>query len=144
LLALRLGQPEEGLDALRRGVELAPDDPETVGNLVEGLRQEGLVDEARAALRAALFRNPRDSRIRKLWSDFEFHQLRQRQEAERHAGRNGWNPEEGPGLLGFLRPGPGEPPLKAGRKIVRRDAATPPAVPHLPGSLRHSDRKRAQ
>jgi tetratricopeptide (TPR) repeat protein len=143
LLALRLGRTEEGLDALRRAVELAPDDPEAVGNLVEGLRQEGQVDEARAVLRAARFRNPRDMRICKLWSDFEFHQLRQQQEAERHSGRNGWN-QEGPALLPFVRPAPGDPPLPGTRKVVRGDGAAAPAAPHLPGRLRRADRKRAQ
>jgi tetratricopeptide (TPR) repeat protein len=144
LLCLRLGQADEGLEALRRAVELAPDDPEAIGNLVEGLRQEGHVDEARTALRAARFRNPRDVRFRKLWSDFEFHQLRQQQEAERHSGRNGWGQNEGPMLLPFVRPAPEGLAVRTGQKVVRRDGATPPASPHLARRLRRPDQKRAQ
>src|SRR5262245_18001491 len=62
LLALRLGQSEEGLKCLRRAVELAPHDPEAVSRLAEGLRLEGRDDEALDALRAARFRNARDPR----------------------------------------------------------------------------------
>jgi tetratricopeptide (TPR) repeat protein len=141
LLALRLGRTEEGLNALHRAVELAPDDPEAVGHLVEGLRQEGLVEEARAALRAARFRNPRDARFHKLWSDFEFQQLRQQQEARRLSRSGGWSPEQGPVLLPFVRPVPEENPKGAGRKLVRRDGASPPAPPHLP---RRAHARRAQ
>jgi Tfp pilus assembly protein PilF len=141
LLALRLGQAEEGLAALRRAVELAPDDPEVVGRLVEGLRQEGRLDEARSALRAARFRNPRDPRFLRLKNDFEFDQLRRRQEAARNGVPDGEG--DGPAVLPFARPeetrtdGPG-------RRIVRRDGASPPAAPFFLRRDRRRDQKRAQ
>jgi Tfp pilus assembly protein PilF len=139
LMALRLGQTEEGLDALRKAVELAPDEPETVGNLVEGLRREGLVDEARRVLRAALFRNPRDGRFRRLIQDFEFHQLRQRQETARHTGGPGEVDDDGPVLLPFNGPAP-EGAQAVRRKIIRCDAA----APYFSRHERRSDHKRAQ
>ena len=85
MLALQLGKVLEGLKWLRRAVELAPDDPEAVSRLVEGLQQIGRPQEARLTLRAALFRNPRDGRFRKLWNDFHFHELRDEQESRRQA-----------------------------------------------------------
>jgi Tfp pilus assembly protein PilF len=144
LLALRLGQPEEGLEALRRAVELTPDDPEVVGNLVEGLRQEGLLDEARVALRCAIFRNPRNPHFRKLKNDFEFQQLRQRQRLGQRLGADGQSTEDGPVLLPFVRPGPDSAPPAAGRKSVRRDGAAPPGAPHFPRHDRRPDRRYAQ
>ena len=60
LLAVRLGRTEEGLTRLRQAVEQAPDDVEAVRKLVKGLRLADRGDEARDALRAGLFRNPRN------------------------------------------------------------------------------------
>jgi Tfp pilus assembly protein PilF len=144
LLVLTLGQTDEGLDALRRARDLAPDNPEFVGNLVEGLRQEGLLDEARTVLRAALFRNPRDERFRKLRNDFEFAQLRRDQETRRHWGPAGPAADDGPVLLPFVRPPSNPAPTPAGRKRVRRDGASPPPAPHLPHHDRRPHHRRAQ
>jgi Tfp pilus assembly protein PilF len=143
LLLLRQGQTEDGLKALRRAGELAPDNPEAVGTLVEGLRREGLLDEARLALRAALFRNSRDARFHRLRSDFEYHQLRQQQEAGRRRNRAGQG-EDGPVLLPFVRPEAPSKPVHVVRKIVRRDDASPPPAPHLARRARRPDQKRAQ
>jgi tetratricopeptide (TPR) repeat protein len=142
LLALRLGQTDEGLAVLRRAAELAPADPEAVGRLVDGLRQEGRTDEARGVLRAARFRNPRDARFHRLWSDFEFHLLRQEQQARRHADHTGQPADDGPVLLPFVRPAPET--AKAGRKVIRRDGASPPTAPHLSPSNRRPGQRRAQ
>jgi tetratricopeptide (TPR) repeat protein len=143
LLALRLGQTEEGLEALHGAVRLAPDDPEAIGNLVEGLRREGLAAEARQVLRAALFRNPRNGRIRRIQQDFEFHQLRQQQETARNHAARGGPADDGPVLLPFEHPagdgsasGPGNP--------IRHDNASLPAAPFFLRRDRRSDRKRAQ
>src|SRR6516165_3949935 len=65
LLALRLGQTDEGLASLLRAVELAPNDATVVGSLAQGLTEEGRREEARSILRAALFRNPRSIAFRK-------------------------------------------------------------------------------
>jgi tetratricopeptide (TPR) repeat protein len=136
MLALRLGKVVEGLKWLRRAVELAPDDPETVGRLAEALQEIGRPEEARLTLRAALFRNPRDSRFRKLWSDFHFYEIREKQETQR---QEQWDAdlETKPVLLPFLRPV--STPAKTSGKRVRRDPAAPLPSPHLPrrGRLRY-------
>jgi tetratricopeptide (TPR) repeat protein len=127
LLALRLGQTEEGVRCLYRAVELAPDDPEAVSRLVEGLQEEGRPEEARRALHAALFRNPRDRRVRKLWEDFQFDQLRREQERDRRHAFDLGGEAEGPNLLPFIRLAPGTAP---GPRRVPRDPPSPPSPPH--------------
>jgi tetratricopeptide (TPR) repeat protein len=104
LLALHLGRSDEGLGWLRRALELAPDEPGTLARVARGLSQAGRADEARAALRAALFRRPRDGRFRRLWDDFQFQQLRQRQEFERLQRASDLAFPDGPVLLPFVRP----------------------------------------
>jgi len=142
MLALRLGKVVEGLKWLRRAAELAPDDPEVVARLVEGLHEIGRPEEARLTLRAALFRNPRDGRFRKLWSDFHFHELREEQETIRETRWETIGEEEKPVLLPFLRPV--SAPAQAGRKRVRRDPATPLPPPHMPRRGRLPNHKHAQ
>jgi tetratricopeptide (TPR) repeat protein len=103
LLQVRLGQTEEGLDLLRRAVEQAPADADALAKLAKGLRLSGRTEEAGAALRAALFRNPRLPRFRKLWNEFHFTQLRQKQEGER-VRRAAARRQEAPIILPFVRP----------------------------------------
>ena len=139
LLALRLGQTDEGLKSLRRAVELAPADPEAAGRLAEGLRMEGRDDEARDALRAARFRNPRDPRFLKLWNDFQFHQLREAQScggATPPAGSDSARPH----ILPFVAPSREE---RVGDQVVRRDAPTLPQPPHVPQPGRVSGKRHA-
>ncbi len=132
LLALGQGKVLEGLKCLRRAVELTPDDPDLVGQLVEGLLEVGRQDEARKALQAALFRNARDGRFRKLWSDFQFQQLREEQQEERYELANLKGGDQGPVLLPFLRP-ISEPAAAFSRgKRIRQDAPSPLSPPHLP------------
>ncbi len=126
LFAVRLGHADEGVGRLRRAIELKPDDPELAGKLAEGLRLACRPDEARAELRAALFRNPRDRRFRRLWADFQFHQLRreQREACARKAGL-----DDGPVLLPFVpceRPGRG----KGEAKVLRHDGPESLPPPH--------------
>jgi tetratricopeptide (TPR) repeat protein len=142
LAALCLGDTEEGLRALRRAVDLSPDDPEIVGKLVEGLCEAEKADEARAVLRAARFRNPRDLRFTKLWDDFQFQQLRAKQEAERASRRS----RESSGyaiILPFVHPAPGSAPSPALRKRIRKDGASFPNPPHIPRPSGMRDRKPA-
>jgi tetratricopeptide (TPR) repeat protein len=102
LLLLEMGQTEEGLARLRRAQELAPGDVRVLGKLVKGLLGAGRAEEARRALREALFRDRRNPRLNKLWNDFQFQELRRRQESER-AVRTG-EETDGPVLLPFVRP----------------------------------------
>lgn len=142
LLALRLGQSEEGLKALYRAVELNPADPEALADLAEGLSQEKRPDEVRRALLAARFRNPRDRRFQQLWQDFQFEVLRHEQEA---AGRDeaADADEDAPALLPFIRPEPGALPTRFGRKIIRHDPASPPMPPHISRPAELPEQKHA-
>jgi tetratricopeptide (TPR) repeat protein len=142
LLALRLGKVAQGLRWLRRAVELAPDKPEVVARLVDALSEIGRTNEARLTLRAAMFRNHRDSRFRKLWTDFHFHELREEQETLRQTRWEINSDEEKPVFLPFLRPVSPPPPAAASSKRVRRDSASPLPSPHSP--RRRRLRKHAQ
>ncbi|MGE3809569.1 MAG: tetratricopeptide repeat protein [Gemmataceae bacterium] len=125
LLLLRLGQAEEGLQQLRQAAQQEPDNPEIIAQLVEGLRQEGGVEEARRVLREARFRNPRHAAFAKLWSDFHFQLIREKQEA----AKVGPNASE--------RPNPWVLPFESalGGKRIRRDAAEQPQPPHTPDDV---------
>ncbi len=103
LLQVRLGQTEEGLERLRGAVDQAPADADAVAKLAKGLRLSGRSEEAGAALRAALFRNPRVLRFRKLWNEFQFQQLRQRQDQER-LRRTAARRQDNAVILPFVRP----------------------------------------
>jgi tetratricopeptide (TPR) repeat protein len=137
LVGVRMGNVKEGLTALRRAYALAPDDPEVVETVAEGLREAGETEEAGAKLRAALFRNTNDHRFRALWSQHQFQLLH----AEQTLRRTRLVPAdaEGPVLLPFLRPVPA--PL--GTRTLRRDAPAPPAGPKRSRYPRHSDKKQA-
>ena len=128
LLALDLGYGGEGLACLRRALSLAPDDLDVIRTVVEGLQDEN-PQEAREVLHLARFRQGRDARFAKLWSDFQFHCLRAEQERQRkHI------PEQaGPTLLPFVRVETGE--------NVRRDPPTRRVRPHF--ILPHPDKKHA-
>ena len=143
LLALRLGRMEEGVGHLCRALEQSPNDPELVGMVVSGFRLANRRDEARDVLRAARFRNPHDSRFRKLWDDFHFQQLRREQEAARQGKTVDEVEEDGPVLLPFVRPAPGMEPIRLGRRI-RQDPAAPAQPPHLPRPVRLPNQRHAQ
>lgn len=137
--AVRLGHADEGLKCLRQALVLKPDDPEVVGKLAEALRLAGRGDEGRAELRAALFRNPRDRRFRKLWTDFQFRQLR-RQQQTRQADRRS---AEGPVLLPFVAATRTAPSTEAG-KILRHDSHAPLQPPHGSQRVRRTDQSHVQ
>jgi tetratricopeptide (TPR) repeat protein len=143
LLALRLGQTDEGLACLRMAVELAPDDPEPLARLVEGLCREDGADEARRVLRAALFRNPRHAGFRKLWTDFQFTQLYHEQTARRAERSAEPGATDGPTLLPFVRPAPGTVWARSRGQRVRRDGPSA-SEPHLPGGARRPGQRHAQ
>jgi len=143
LFALRRGQTEEGLRCLRRAVELAPTNPKVVRKLVEGLREEDRTEEARRVLQAALFRNSRDPRFRRLWNEFQFQQLHQEQQRRR---QNALAAAEDPGpvLLPFVRPAAETVPARSRRKIIRHDTPSPPSPPHAPRPEGMPNQRRAQ
>jgi Flp pilus assembly protein TadD len=143
MLAVRLGQTEEGLRCLHRAAELAPNDPHVIGKLAAGLREAGQPEEARRALRSARFRNPRDRRFLRLWNDFQFRQLREAQEAARRADLSG-NGDDEPVLLPFVRPAHDSGTRLGAHRVIRLDPGSPPAAPHWPLPARRSDRKHAQ
>jgi tetratricopeptide (TPR) repeat protein len=136
LLAIRLGRHQEGLARLREAVALAPDDPTVTAKLVKGLRHLGQPDEARAEVRAALFRNSRDPRFRRLWNEYQFRELRQKQQARRHHAADDANDE--PVLLPFVRPAANEP------RTIRHDGPATVAPPHKPRTPRRSGRRNVK
>jgi len=144
LLALRLGKVAEGLKWLRKAVEIAPDDPEVVARLVNALQDIGRANEARLTLRAAMFRNHRDSRFRKLWTDFHFHEVREEQEILRQTRWELTSDEENPVILPFLRPVSAPQTSEMSSKRVRRDSASPLPPPHSPRRRRLRNQKHAQ
>jgi tetratricopeptide (TPR) repeat protein len=142
LLAVRLGRTEEGLALLRKAVEEAPADVDALRKLVKGLRLSGLGEEARSAIRAGLFRNPRDARFRRLWRDYEFQQLRRRQVGGRRARAAG-DASSAPVLLPFRRPAP-EVPAEEANDLPRQDGPTTLAPPHAPRAARRPDQRHIQ
>jgi predicted Zn-dependent protease len=128
ILLFRHGQAKEGLNCLRQALNLAPAEPRVVRRVAQGLSLAGHVEEARAILVAALFRNAGDDCFRRLWNDFQFNQLHSRQQGKRSGTRSA---EEGTNLLPFLRPAPVQ-----GQAEVRVDRPAGLAGPHQRRSLR--------
>jgi Tfp pilus assembly protein PilF len=122
LLLVRQGQAEEGVARLREAVEKAPDDAEVLGKLVKGLRLAGRSDEARQAVRLALFRHPHAPRFRQLWNEYQFHHARQQCEAARlkRAGA-----DEEAVLLPFVRVVQDTPTGGGTPTILRHEEARP-------------------
>ena len=104
--------------------------------------EAGLADEAREALRAALFRNPRDARFRKLWNEFQFQRLHEIQQAAGGAGRGGEG--QGPVLLPFCRAASAAAADGMGEKIIRHDGPAPLPLPHRPRRVWRPDQTNAQ
>jgi tetratricopeptide (TPR) repeat protein len=132
LLAVRLGETTQGLKALRRGLALASENHDVLGQVAQGLREAGEVAEAGKLLRTALFRNPRDQRVRALWTDHQFQSLHAEQQAAR-AARSG-----GRVILSFRRPAREEIHQASGSKRIRHDFPSGTPGPKLP--LRRGNR----
>jgi Tfp pilus assembly protein PilF len=120
---------EEGIQALVQAIELAPNDPEPVCQLVRGLCEAHRTEEAQQVLQAARFRNPADRRFLQLWQDFQFQQLLEAQVVARREEAAA-TPDGDPTLLPFQRPTTAARTGCLGRRHFRRDSATPPAPPH--------------
>jgi tetratricopeptide (TPR) repeat protein len=141
-LALRMGHVQEGLDSLCRAVQLAPQDPRPVSRLVRSLAAENRVEEALAVLRAALFRNPRDRRFRRLYDAFQFQQLVDEQAAARASMTDDGESTDEPDVLPFVRPARIASVGFKGNKLIRRDGPHAPR-PHRPVGRRLTDRRHA-
>jgi tetratricopeptide (TPR) repeat protein len=142
LLALRLGDADKGLAALRRAAELGPDDADVLGLVVEGLCEEGCTEEARGLLLAARFRHARDEQFRRLWNDFRFRQLHEEQEAARRAAPATGLTDAAAMVLPFVRPA-GQVVVPGTGRRVRRDPAATLPPPRLTGFARRAGRKQA-
>ncbi len=143
ILEVREGHTEQGLGRLRKAVELAPEDAGVLARLMKGLRLAGRGDEARRELQAALFRNPRNARFRKLWNEYQFKQLRRRQEQDRRSRQTMRMQCEGPTLLPFVRPAD-LPAESETRTTVRADGPETMAAPHRLRLLTRPDQTNVQ
>jgi tetratricopeptide (TPR) repeat protein len=142
LLAIALvDDEEEGIAALRRAAELAPDDLEILGKVTEGLCQADLEQEAAQILRAALFRNSKDKRFRQLWLRFQFQRIHREQEAERRRLNTADN--ERPMILSFPADRTRSLSPAVHRKRSRQDSSSTPPPPHCPRPARMPRRKHA-
>lgn len=143
LLLVRLGRIDEGLECLRKAVEKAPDNADVLARLVKGLRLAGRGDEARSALRAALFRNSRSPRFRRLWQEFQFQQLRREQERQRPDEEMALASDE-PVLLPFIRPEQPAAAEETSTTIVRHDEPSVLPGPYRPHLMRRPDQRFVQ
>jgi len=143
LLDIRLGRVEQGIQRLRDAVDQNPADPSLLQRLVRGLRWANQPDEARAALRTALFRNRFDPRFQQCWRDFQFRETRQAQLREMRA-RQQHTPDDGPILLPFVRVEPTQPEPELRGTILRHDASSTLNPPHQKRSGRNIDQRNIQ
>lgn len=124
-----MDQIEKGLEQLEIAVELAPDDPRYLRQLMLSLVDAGRIDRARQVVLFALFRNPHDEQLRQLWNELRFQRARLKQERDEPRAAT---PRNGPMLLPFA------PKLKLAKarvredrdQVVRLDPPTPPRPPH--------------
>jgi tetratricopeptide (TPR) repeat protein len=124
---LTLEERKRGLRALRRAYALAGSDPDVIGRVAEGLRQEGLHDEARTKLLNALFEHPRDRRFRALWQQHQFQMLyeqQQKQRRERTAAAIA-----APVLIPFVEQEGSGKYAELGGKTIRLDPPAPMRTP---------------
>lgn len=129
LTALSLGRSQQGLRALRRAQQLAPDDPAILEKVVEGLGEVGEWTQASEMVRAAMFRHPRAAAYRQLWQRLQFDALHAHQQEGMHQSQNSRRDHGMPVILP-LRPKVALEELKAdGRRLLRKDAPSSTAGP---------------
>jgi tetratricopeptide (TPR) repeat protein len=132
---LALDDRKRGLRALRRAYALASDDAEIIGRVVEGLRQQGLFDEARSKVLASLFNHSGDRRFRALWQHHQFQMLYEQQQQERRERTAAAIAT--PIFLPFVA-GPSEGQYAAlGGKTIRLDPPSRLAEPKSPRQVRY-------
>lgn len=99
LLMVRSGDSELGLRLLRNAFDQAPDRPRILRKLLRGLLMAGFSDQALQVAREALFRSPRDRRLREVYTDLRVTMARRRQDLD--SVKN--DTDRGPIILPFVR-----------------------------------------
>jgi tetratricopeptide (TPR) repeat protein len=135
--ALFMGEREMGLRALRRAEKLAPDDPNILGLVAEGLREEDENAEAGQFLRNALFRNSKDQRFHDLWARHQFRLLQAQQQRNKLADQRVNLP---PTMILPFPPPPKRSSI-AGKQI-RHDGPSGIPVPKMPRGSRIPQKKK--
>ena len=107
LLAVREGQVQEGLAALRQAHELAADDPTVLAKLTEGLCQTGAWDEANDPARWAASATPAAMRCGSSGMSFSSSNVEPNKRPP--GSRLANSPDEEPHLLPFVRRRKGGP-----------------------------------
>jgi tetratricopeptide (TPR) repeat protein len=126
-LCLRsMAEIEKGLKHLARAVELEPDAEEYVRHYALSLIDADRPEDARRAVLAALFRNPREPRLKGLWQELRFREAQQSQRRESVKQRLG---SDRPVLLPFR--------VKE-RKSSRRTSAKEVAILRIDGPVHGS------
>jgi tetratricopeptide (TPR) repeat protein len=141
LLLIREKQIAKGVRHLHIALELAPDDPEILRDVVKGLRKAKQPGEARSLLLAARFRNPRDQRFRKLWNHFQIDLVRTKQ-SERSA-KSGLVKESSEPIILVFPNQPGKSKAQGG-KIIRQDGPSKLPAPRHILSMKRPDQRHAQ
>jgi len=128
---LDMGKPRAGIRCLERAVELAPEDGQYAQQLAMAWASEGQFEKARRVALHALFRNPDDSRLRRLWDDLRFQEARQEQ-LRFIVTSEGKTAHARPVLLPFGRKRRSTPKRfpQADGTILRLDPPAPPSSPN--------------
>jgi predicted Zn-dependent protease len=124
---LTIGIEQRGLKALRRAYALAGDNADIVGRVAATLREEGLEDEARSKLIAALLAHPRDRRFRALWQEHQFQSLYTQQQEQRQPAPT--SVRQGPAILPFRAAPTTGRFASLGKRTLRFDPPAPIAEP---------------
>lgn len=139
---IALGLEEEGLQSLEQAVELEPNDPAILRDLVDGLMDLGREAEAFRRAKAALFGAPRIQGFRTLWNDLCFCRA-----ADDLASATEEAPAPNPAARARILPfTPTQSPAgtsQVGRRRLRHDGAVDHATPHFPRLSSKTDRRRA-
>jgi tetratricopeptide (TPR) repeat protein len=135
LCLFAMAEAPEGLKQLAKAVELDPDCVDYVRHHAMSLIEADKPDLARRTVLAALFRNPREPRLKGLWQELRFREAQQTQQRVRLARRFDG---DAPMLLPF-RPVPeaaGRQAVREAAAIVRMDGPGHGLRAHLGGSVR--------
>ena len=139
LCRFAMAEIERGLKHLRKAVELDPDAVEYVRHLAMSLIEADQPEDARRAVLAALFRNPREPRLKGLWQELRFREAQRSQrraEVERRF-------ESGALILLPFRPKEHTSPrplVAEDDAIVRIDGPDHAVRPHFGQSVRRRQR----